>query len=245
MHTLSNTASESNIETLFSFPSQSIGDALLEKLRNMITEGVLPPGYVFPNENDFCQKLGVGRGTLRETYKALDAMGLIRRSKTGTTVNDYRTIMGSIPLTYFLKKADMNHLREFRDMIEVHGVALAAERASDLQIREIINISQLMEENCHDIEVLTAYDFKFHVALADASGNPLIKSTMMSIALELERTAHLGYQTSDEIITSSLEHHRHILEAVINRDSTAASIAMHNHITNLYAVLQKIESSRF
>ena len=58
------------------FPSaRNHSDVLYEKLRDAITSSEFPPGYVFPNEVEFCSLLNVGRSTLREAYKMLEADG--------------------------------------------------------------------------------------------------------------------------------------------------------------------------
>lgn len=64
-----------------------ISEELFEKLRDAILSGELPAGYVFPNENELCQKLNIGRGSLREAYSRLETLHMITRSKTGTYVN--------------------------------------------------------------------------------------------------------------------------------------------------------------
>ena len=59
-------------------------DFLADRIRDMIASGEFGDGYAFPNENDFCKRLKVSRGTLREAYKILDTQGFIHRKKHGT-----------------------------------------------------------------------------------------------------------------------------------------------------------------
>ena len=53
-------------------PMKNMSDYLYQKISGMIMNGTLPEGYVFPNEAQLCEQLGVGRSTLREAYKALE-----------------------------------------------------------------------------------------------------------------------------------------------------------------------------
>ena len=53
-------------DSLFIENKKHISEELFEKLRDAILRGELPAGYVFPNENELCQKLNIGRGSLRE-----------------------------------------------------------------------------------------------------------------------------------------------------------------------------------
>ena len=41
-------------------------ERLYERIRQMIISGVIPAGYTFPNENEMCRQLQIGRGTLRD-----------------------------------------------------------------------------------------------------------------------------------------------------------------------------------
>ena len=67
---------------------QNISQKLFQRLKELIMDGKLPPGYMMPNENVVSELLGVGRSTLREAYTALAVFGFIRRSKAGTFVNE-------------------------------------------------------------------------------------------------------------------------------------------------------------
>ena len=51
-------------------PQTSMTDLIFKRISNLILEGKLSEGYVFPNETVMCEELGVGRSTLREAYKA-------------------------------------------------------------------------------------------------------------------------------------------------------------------------------
>ena len=65
---------------------RAISEELFEKLREAILSGHcrrLP----FPNENELCKKLNIGRSTLREAYAPLETLHLITRTKTGTCVS--------------------------------------------------------------------------------------------------------------------------------------------------------------
>ena len=103
---------------------------LSSRLKEMILSETLPAGFIFPNELAFCSQLGVGRGTLRDAYKELEALGFITRTKRGTYVNDKDTISRSMTLDATLKAAEFSDLLEFRKMFECGTVRLAAERAS-------------------------------------------------------------------------------------------------------------------
>lgn len=221
---------------------QSITYVLLDRLIDMIMDETLKPGYTFPNENEMCKQLGIGRSTLRETYTALMAMGFITRTKAGTTVNDRMSIASAIPLRYIFKKSEINDIMDFRSMLESQTAYLAAQRANDSYIEEMQNILNKMKhcaEN-NDIDSLSKLDFDFHLTIALASGNPLLSKTLSAIATELEHSAYSGYHLDPSIIDKSLEFHQNILDAIIAHDPSQAKLAMRTHIKDIYTVFRRI-----
>ena len=76
------------LDDLVASERRNISDVIFRRIRDAIISGELPPGYVFPNENELCKKLNIGRSSLREAYSPLETLKLISRSKAGTYVND-------------------------------------------------------------------------------------------------------------------------------------------------------------
>ena len=89
---------------------KNMANQLYERIQRMIISGRLPSGFTFPSESDFCEKLGIGRTTLREAYKALEANGYITRTKRGTIINDAEKIAAALPFSVALEESDYNDL---------------------------------------------------------------------------------------------------------------------------------------
>lgn len=228
--------------TLGSITKKSISNVLLEKFIELITEGTLKPGFTFPNENEMCKRLGVGRSTIRETYTALNAMGFITRTKAGTTVNNNKQIIASVPLKYMFKNSELQDIYEFRNMLETQCAQLASIRASEESINTMAKIIEEMRINCaaHDIDALTELDVKFHFEIASSVGNPLIINTLIAVTNEFEHSASAGYYLDQSVIDQSIDFHQQIYEAIKNHDAELARFKMQAHIKNIYYVLQKV-----
>ena len=232
------------MKNLTSISNRSISDTLLNKLIDMIMDGTIQPGYVFPNENAMCEQLNIGRSTLRETYKALMVLGFITRTKTGTYVNDNNQIIASTPIDSMMKKSDLQDLWEFREMLEVEAAGLAAERATDEGISNLQVIVNQMRENCSDVDFLTQSDGKFHYGIIDMSGNTLIKNTMIALTSGMEQTAYSGYQNDASIIDHSILAHQKIIDALKTRDKRLSRAAMRAHIVENYKTLHNLTGSQ-
>lgn len=220
---------------------KTITSTLLDNLIEMIMNETLRPNYTFPNENDMCAQLGVSRSSLREAYTALAAMGFIRRTKSGTTVNPMRQIVASIPLRYLLRHADLDEIMEYRIMLETQTAYLAAKYADEMMILELSNILDEMRSNSgSDVSRLSQLDISFHFTIATASNNSLLKNTLVAVSNELERSSYSGYSLDPKTtISNSLDFHQQILEAIREHDQKKARRAMRNHVKDIYTVLMR------
>ena len=52
------------LDDLAASERRNISDVIFRRIRDAIISGELPPGYVFPNENELCKKLNIGRSSL-------------------------------------------------------------------------------------------------------------------------------------------------------------------------------------
>ena len=61
-------------------------ELLADHLLGQITSGKLPIGARLPSEFELCDKHGMSRGTVRQALRCLEDVGMISRSRAGTTV---------------------------------------------------------------------------------------------------------------------------------------------------------------
>lgn len=72
---------------------RELADVLLEQ----IVSGVLPLGARIPSEHDLCAAHGLSRGTVREALRCLEDLGMISRTRLGTTVVSSTPVDGYHP----------------------------------------------------------------------------------------------------------------------------------------------------
>lgn len=228
------TVLEASFTDLNNISQTNMVELVIEKLKQLILSERLPAGYCFPNENEMCRIIGIGRTTLREAYKVLETNGYISRSKRGTVVNNDEEVLLHLPLSTAIGLSDFNDLIEFRAIFESQLAALAAERASNEQIFALRKLVEKMERNQNDMEKISYYDTQFHMTMAAASQNKLMHRIMIMSYDVFASGVYKAFGVDTPLnIQQAINSHKQILSAVEQRDSKSAKQAMFDHISNI------------
>jgi len=155
---------------------------VLATLGREIAQDIIPVGAALPPEHDLEVRFGVGRGVIREAIKTLAAKGLISvRPRHGTHVLPRRdwSLLDRDVLSWLVGDAAPDRelllaIQEVRAIIEPAAAALAAERAT-AKDRQRINAMLVAMETSHDQASATAADKAFHLAILDATHNPVLQ----------------------------------------------------------------------
>lgn len=212
---------------------QSLKDACIERLEELILSGELQIGERLPSERDFASRIGVSRPVLHEALVDLDAKGLVRIvPRRGVFVNDYRrsgsmAILSSL-LAYHngrLDPAFMQSLMDMRQLLEIETARLAALNRTTEQLAEFQSIIvQESQAQCGDPQTLTDLDFSFHLSIAIASANlvyPLIINSFHSVYTSLTSKFFRKY-CDTPVVEAVHQFHVRIAAAIANRDADAA-----------------------
>src|SRR4051794_17398846 len=120
-------------------------DDVVEQLREAILSGRVRRGDRLPAERDLCAEFGVGRPTLREALRSLEAVGMIevRPGKGGgsyAVTPSEATVGEALAALVNLRGASLEDLAEFRVDFEGENAAWAARRgdASDIAALEAL-----------------------------------------------------------------------------------------------------------
>lgn len=156
--------------------------AVLTTLGSEIAQDIIPVGIALPPEHDLEVRFGVGRGVVREAIKILAAKGLVSvRPRHGTHVQPRRdwSLLDRDVLTWLVGSSEPDRdlllaIQEVRSIIEPAAAALAAERATGTD-RQRINAALVAMETSHDQASATAADKAFHLAILDATHNPVLQ----------------------------------------------------------------------
>lgn len=228
---------------------QRLTETVTQFVIDRVAERVYRPGDSLPSESDLAKRLNVSKPVVREALGRLAALGIVQiQQGKPTTVRG----LSVAPLDQFLRlavRATDNGLREaveLRRAIEVEIAALAAERATPLQIEPVEAAVEKMRENIDgDFERWLQGDFAFHVALARCSGNALLEHLVNALAETIKFTQRaLGVQRDLRDPAATVARHQAIVDALKARDPAAARVAMTAHFAVSDVVISEIARDR-
>jgi GntR family transcriptional regulator, transcriptional repressor for pyruvate dehydrogenase complex len=209
---------------------EKLADNLYGQILEQIMLGRLKEGDRLPSESEIGQAFKVSRPVVREALTRLQADGLVyARRGSGSFVKQRPPAR----LTDFAAASDVAGLLraiEARMALEPEIARLAAERATERQLRAIADALAALEESGNGRNE----DFAFHRAIAEATGNeifPALLDSMRELVLGgidvATRLTRIGSQARRERV---LAEHRQIYDAIASRDRAGAGVLMHYHL---------------
>ena len=160
---------------------ETVMSMVAHRIEQLVRNGDLKAGDRLPSEPDLAQMLRVSRGSLREALKGLMYLGLIKsRAGDGTYIQSSLSRVLNQHFQWMILLDEVKHLEiyELRKIIEPTAAALAAERATQADIECLEAALDGLAEGRGNPGLFHAFDIQFHDALAQASGNAAIQTTM-------------------------------------------------------------------
>ena len=220
--------------------SKSLAESVADDILSMITiDKAYQPGGKLPNENELSARLQVSRTTLREAISFLAAQGVleIRRGK-GTFVAESLPAEG-LDLTALAgvrSRVRAKDLFEMRLIFEPATVALACQRASDEELRQIEKKARRMEETAAAGGDWPLADQEFHWSIIKASHNEYMRRLYPIINSAVNEILQIS-QNRQQMQDIALRDNRMILEFLLRRDEAGARYAMSIHMKHLINTL--------
>lgn len=211
--------------------SERLYERIVDQIERRILAGDLKIGDQLPAERELAEQFAVSRTAVREAIKTLREKGLVEiRLGRGTFVTSGAAgaVRRSLGLLLKTENGFVN-LEEVREILEPEIAALAATRISEEYITAMTEAVETMDTALDNVEIFVEADLDFHLALAEATQNPIIPSLMDSI-IDLLREQRKRTGNVEGGLARGQYHHKKILEAVIQRDPQAARKAMQDHL---------------
>lgn len=205
-------------------------DTMAAGLGAAIMRGEIAPDTVLPPERDLEARFGVGRSVVREAMKMLAAKGLVSVGpRHGSRVRQARDwtlldpdVLGWLRTVDGFDRDLLFALHETRAIIEPAAAALAAARASADDKARIAEALAAMQVGRDDSAAAIAADKAFHLAILEATHNPVLcgfrpaVDAILSVVFDLSVGAFAG----------NLQNHAAVAKAIAAGRAEVARKAM-------------------
>jgi DNA-binding FadR family transcriptional regulator len=204
------------------------------QLRKSIFSGEFQPGQRLPNERALAETFGTSRIIVREAVWDLQRSGLVevkRGARGGAFVQEMKhdAVTSVMRDMASLGRVRPAHIIEVRLLIEPAGAALAAERATEEDLREMRQYLEVIPKQQTDEYV--RYQIGFHRMVAKASQNPLF-AMQVNIFLDFSQEMILNLRQKDRLYHDTTTHPA-ILEKIAQRDSDGARRLFYDHLLEI------------
>ncbi len=208
------------------------------QIERAIDRGDFVASERLPSERELVEMLGVSRVSVREALSSLEAIGLIEiHQGRGCFVADGRS--GYLdPAARWLAhhKDEVLDLLGVRGALEEFAVRSAVERRHERQLERIVAVEREFATAAaadeQDTARLVELDIEFHDAIAEASGNRLLRDLLRDLNDYLGESRHAALAPVGRPAKSATEHAA-IVDAIEARDAQVASAALARHIDSV------------
>ncbi len=215
-------------------------------LENAILTGEFQPGERLPSERILCEQKGVSRRVVREAFGRLEGLGMIQsreRSRSCVTKPSGKDVVVGFQRLMSNGLVTLLHLNEIRLPLETAIAREAARHRSPEHIRRMESAQAVLGERDSNLEACAGADLEFHVALAEASGNPLYPLLLEPVHnLLLEN--HRQTLAADPGAKQTQAEHERILQAVRDRKPSLAAAAMKEHLLKVLQTVKELSPEK-
>jgi DNA-binding GntR family transcriptional regulator len=199
---------------------RSLHDELADRLREMIVQGVLPPGEKFP-EKRMTEQFGVSRTPLREALKVLAGEGLVK-----LTLNRGATVTA-------VTAEDLDEVFPVMAALEALSGELACQHITDREIARIRVLHEEMIEHYENSDLPNYFrsNEEIHEAILRAAKNPTLSALYRSVAGRVRRARYLANMSGGRWKNAVAEHEA-ILAALDQRDGKKLTRILRRHLEN-------------
>jgi DNA-binding GntR family transcriptional regulator len=198
--------------------STSLSTLVEGEVLRMILTGELDAGQQI-KEIAIAERLGVGRSSVREALRALEAAGLVRIEKNrGAFVR-------------IVSEGEAREMYVIREQLEGLAGTLLAPRITAADLAELRGTVDELDR-CVAPEHFDRYfplNLRFHHRIFEMAGNGRLTEMYRRLTNELHTVRRNGLLRGGGLAVSNIEHRR-IVDALAARDPAAASAALRAHV---------------
>jgi GntR family transcriptional regulator, transcriptional repressor for pyruvate dehydrogenase complex len=225
-------------------PRTRAWEQVLDRVESDLAAGRLHVGDRLPPERELASDLGISRPAVREALRVMEAWGTVA-SGTGSGP-DAGTVLIAAPaaaLTRFLRlhvllaSIGSSDVVRARVALERESTRLAARHATPDDLAAIAVHLDAMDDPALDAAGFNDHDTAFHVAIAHATGNPLVAELTIALREAMRPRLLSALRDADDLpsVTAQLRLDHHGIHDAIRRGRPeVAADLVEAHITQFY-----------
>jgi DNA-binding GntR family transcriptional regulator len=199
-----------------------------EALREGIGSGEFGPG-TWLRESSVASTLGLSRTPVREALRMLASEGVVELvHNRGARVVRWTT-------------EDIDEVYQLRALLEGHGAALAAGRASSEEIAELNSLEDRFEAAARGrrVDARAQCNSELHAAIVRCCGSPRL-ATLLEVISSAPLVTQAIKRYADDDLQRSIRQHRDVINAIQYRDEGLAESTMRSHILAARYVARRV-----
>ncbi|REC80150.1 FadR family transcriptional regulator [Chryseobacterium elymi] len=203
---------------------------LAQEVADRLIQGIINDEYAIgdklPTEPELMKIYGVGRSSIREAIKILSIKGVLSVQQGVGTFVISKNIQESLETK--INKAEFNEVYEVRSLLDSKIAARAAVHRSEKELETIKMYLDLRDQFAEENQALKCYqaDINFHISIAEACGNNLLKEIYKITSKHIFRTFESSHNNNTDSFKLSQKIHADLYSCIENKDpENAARIA--------------------
>jgi GntR family transcriptional repressor for pyruvate dehydrogenase complex len=222
------------------FVKSTVSSLVIDQIKQLLADGQLQPGDRLPSERQLAEMLGVSRPSLREAIRALE-YGSVLETRVGEGVFvscSSAFLENTMQAVHLAKQFELEEMLTARRAIEITAIKLAVARASDDDMEVLRKLCDDAEARIDDLEAFIRYDYDFHAAIAEASGNNVL-ITLLQAMRSLMRAYNAELLQAKEWRSKVIAMHRAVVDKLSTRNVQSAIDAMEAHFDNIVRQMEE------
>ena len=212
----------------------------VEQIGFALLAGDLRIGDRLPSERELAAAMGVSRPTVREAVRALSDVGALRvEPGPGGGIYVKSDVVSAAHLRARMDTAvsDVANVLEARRLLEPQVAQLAGMFATEADFRQLQATIDRHRDVLDHREQAIRMDERFHIAMARATGNPVLVDMVRRLLEQLELAVDMDYRAPADP-SRGICAHEETLAALMSRDPAQIDAAMDRHLAILEELWQ-------
>jgi DNA-binding FadR family transcriptional regulator len=207
-------------------------EGVQDELKRYIIENTLRPGAPLPSEGDLARQLGVGRNSVREAVKALEALGIIEvKVGSGLFVRGFSLdpLLDNLTDMMLADVELLSEIRETRRYLEIGLIEFVIGAVDEPQLAHLREILEEWRRIAAGGVYEPRLDRAFHQAVWDNLHNSFVSGILERFWEAQRRSLERGINPGPPDPGEHVRLHVAIYDAIAARDPAAMRAAVDRH----------------